>query len=92
MLFFHILSTSSVSYCLSFLLLRPLAQKPPCIVRGSYATIKALLSICLIAIKQIDNKAFIVAYEPRTIHGGFWAKGLKSKKLKQYDTDEVESI
>ncbi|RIP33235.1 DUF2179 domain-containing protein [Staphylococcus gallinarum] len=43
-------------------------------------------------IKQIDEKAFIVAYEPRTIHGGFWAKGLKSKKLKQYDTDEVESI
>lgn len=43
-------------------------------------------------IKQIDDKAFIVAYEPRTIHGGFWAKGLKTKKLKQYDTDEVESI
>jgi uncharacterized protein YebE (UPF0316 family) len=43
-------------------------------------------------IKQMDEKAFIVAYEPRTIHGGFWAKGLKSKKLKQYDTDEVESI
>ena len=41
-------------------------------------------------IKQIDDKAFIVAYEPRTIHGGFWAKGLKTKKLKQYDTDEVE--
>jgi len=43
-------------------------------------------------IKQMDEKAFVVAYEPRTIHGGFWAKGLKSKKLKQYDTDEVESI
>ncbi|MEB7802287.1 DUF2179 domain-containing protein [Staphylococcus xylosus] len=43
-------------------------------------------------IKQIDEKAFIVAYEPRTIHGGFWAKGVRSKKLKQYDTDEVESI
>ncbi|MGS0651085.1 DUF2179 domain-containing protein, partial [Staphylococcus arlettae] len=43
-------------------------------------------------VKQIDDKAFIVAYEPRTIHGGFWAKGLKTKKLKQYDTDEVESI
>lgn len=43
-------------------------------------------------IKQIDAKAFMVAYEPRTIHGGFWAKGVKSKKLKQYDTDEVESI
>lgn len=43
-------------------------------------------------IKQIDEKAFIVAYEPRTIHGGFWAKGVRNKKLKQYDTDEVESI
>lgn len=43
-------------------------------------------------IKQIDEKAFIVAYEPRTINGGFWAKGVRSKKLKQYDTDEVESI
>ncbi|MDG0844299.1 DUF2179 domain-containing protein [Staphylococcus equorum] len=43
-------------------------------------------------IKQMDAKAFMVAYEPRTIHGGFWAKGVKSKKLKQYDTDEVESI
>ncbi|MDN5907587.1 MAG: DUF2179 domain-containing protein [Staphylococcus equorum] len=43
-------------------------------------------------IKQIDEKAFMVAYEQRTIHGGFWAKGVKSKKLKQYDTDEVESI
>ena len=43
-------------------------------------------------IKQIDEKAFIVAYEPRTIHGGSWAKGVRSKKLKQYDTDEVESI
>ncbi|MBF7025721.1 DUF2179 domain-containing protein [Staphylococcus kloosii] len=43
-------------------------------------------------IKQIDAKAFVIAYEPRTIHGGFWAKGLKTKKLKQYDTDEVESI
>ena len=43
-------------------------------------------------IKQIDAKAFMVAYEPRTIPAGFWAKGVKSKKLKQYDTDEVESI
>lgn len=43
-------------------------------------------------IKQIDEKTFIVAYEPRQIHGGFWAKGVRSKKLKQYDTDEVESI
>ncbi|TGU96515.1 DUF2179 domain-containing protein, partial [Mesorhizobium sp. M8A.F.Ca.ET.173.01.1.1] len=31
-------------------------------------------------------------YEPRTIHGGFWVKGVRSKKLKQYDPDKVESI
>ena len=43
-------------------------------------------------IKQIDEKAFIIAYEPRTIHGGFWVKGVRSKKLKQYDPDKVESI
>lgn len=32
-------------------------------------------------IKQIDDKAFIVAYEPRTIHGGFGLKVLKLKNL-----------
>lgn len=42
--------------------------------------------------KQIDAKAFVIAYEPRTIHGGFWARGVRSRKIKQYDTDEVESI
>ena len=41
-------------------------------------------------IKQIDDKAFIVAYEPRTIHGGFWAKGLK--KQQTFTVEEHETI
>lgn len=40
-------------------------------------------------IKQLDSKAFVIAYEPKNIHGGFWVKGVRSKKLKAYDTDEV---
>ncbi|MCS4486905.1 DUF2179 domain-containing protein [Staphylococcus americanisciuri] len=40
-------------------------------------------------IKQLDPKAFVIAYEPRTIHGGFWVKGVRSKKVKAYDTDEI---
>lgn len=40
-------------------------------------------------IKQIDEKAFVIAYEARTLHGGFWVKGVRSKKLKAYDTDEI---
>lgn len=40
-------------------------------------------------IKQLDPKAFIIAYEPRNIHGGFWVKGVRSKKVKAYDTDEI---
>lgn len=40
-------------------------------------------------IKQLDDKAFVIAYEPRTIHGGFWVKGVRSKKVRAYDTDEI---
>lgn len=40
-------------------------------------------------VKTLDPKAFIIAYEPKNIHGGFWVKGLRSKRLKSYDTDEV---
>lgn len=40
-------------------------------------------------VKQMDPKAFIIAYEPKNIHGGFWVKGVRSKKLKAYDTDEI---
>lgn len=32
-------------------------------------------------IKQIDPKAFIIAYEPKTIHGGFWVKSVRRGKL-----------
>lgn len=32
-------------------------------------------------IKNIDPKAFIIAYEPKTIHGGFWVKSVKRGKL-----------
>ncbi|UBH08243.1 DUF2179 domain-containing protein [Macrococcus armenti] len=40
-------------------------------------------------VKQLDPKAFIIAYEPKNIHGGFWVKGVRSKKLRAYDTDEI---
>lgn len=33
-------------------------------------------------IKEIDPKAFIIAYEPKTIYGGFWVKNVKKRKLK----------
>jgi uncharacterized protein YebE (UPF0316 family) len=32
-------------------------------------------------IKELDPKAFIIAYEPKTIHGGFWVKSVRKGKL-----------
>lgn len=32
-------------------------------------------------IQEIDPKAFIIAYEPKTIHGGFWVKQVKRGRL-----------
>lgn len=32
-------------------------------------------------IKEIDPKAFIIVYEPKTIHGGFWVKSVRKGKL-----------
>jgi len=32
-------------------------------------------------IKELDPKAFIISYEPKTIHGGFWVKSVKKGKL-----------
>ncbi|HEX5563463.1 MAG TPA: DUF2179 domain-containing protein [Sporosarcina sp.] len=32
-------------------------------------------------IKQIDPKAFIIAYEARTIHGGFWVRSVRRGNL-----------
>ncbi|MFC4324007.1 DUF2179 domain-containing protein [Litchfieldia salsa] len=33
-------------------------------------------------IKELDPRAFIIAYEPKSIHGGFWVKSVKKGKLK----------
>lgn len=32
-------------------------------------------------IKELDPKAFIIAYEPKTIYGGFWVKAVRKGKL-----------
>jgi len=32
-------------------------------------------------IKSIDEKAFIIAYEPKQIHGGFWVKQVRRGRL-----------
>lgn len=32
-------------------------------------------------IKELDPKAFIIAYEPKAIHGGFWVKTVRKGKL-----------
>lgn len=32
-------------------------------------------------IREVDPKAFIVTYEPKTIHGGFWVKRVKGGRL-----------
>lgn len=32
-------------------------------------------------IKDLDPKAFIIAYEPKAIHGGFWVKSVRKGKL-----------
>ncbi len=32
-------------------------------------------------IKEIDPRAFIIAYEAKTIHGGFWVKTVRKGKL-----------
>ncbi len=32
-------------------------------------------------IKELDPKAFIISYEPKSIHGGFWVKTVRKGKL-----------
>lgn len=32
-------------------------------------------------LKEIDPKVFIIAYEPKSIHGGFWVKNVKKGNL-----------
>lgn len=32
-------------------------------------------------IKELDPKAFIISYEPKAIHGGFWVKSVRKGRL-----------
>lgn len=43
-------------------------------------------------IKELDPKAFIISYEPRTIHGGFWTRGIRSRQVEQYEIEHVEEV
>ena len=43
-------------------------------------------------IKNLDPKAFIIAYEPRNIHGGFWVKGVRRRKLKAYEPEHLDVV
>lgn len=35
-------------------------------------------------IQKIDPKAFIISYEPKDIHGGFWVKQVRSSKIRKH--------
>src|SRR5699024_5192818 len=43
-------------------------------------------------VRELDEKAFIVAYETKTISGGFWTKGVSSRKVADYEPENVEEI
>ncbi len=43
-------------------------------------------------IKELDEKAFIIAYEPKNINGGFWTKGVRRRRLKSYEPENVEEV
>nr|WP_052254607.1 DUF2179 domain-containing protein [Salinicoccus sp. YB14-2] len=43
-------------------------------------------------IRELDDKAFIVAYETKTISGGFWTKGVSSRKVANYEPENVEEV
>ncbi|WP_371414452.1 DUF2179 domain-containing protein [Jeotgalibacillus sp. R-1-5s-1] len=34
-------------------------------------------------IKEIDPKAFIISYEPKAIHGGFWVKSVRRRMTRE---------
>lgn len=43
-------------------------------------------------IHGIDPKAFIISYEPKQIHGGFWVKQVKSKKIEEHHEEVMEEL
>ncbi|MDC3417480.1 DUF2179 domain-containing protein [Aquibacillus salsiterrae] len=44
------------------------------------------------AIKEIDAKAFIISYEPKQIHGGFWVKQVRKGRLFRNGKAEEKKI
>ena len=43
-------------------------------------------------IKELDDRAFIISHEPKSIHGGFWTKGLSRRKMSNYQPENVEEV
>lgn len=41
-------------------------------------------------IQEIDPKAFIISYEPKQIHGGFWVKQVRRSKIKKHHQEVIE--
>ncbi|KHE69075.1 DUF2179 domain-containing protein [Halobacillus sp. BBL2006] len=41
-------------------------------------------------IRTIDPKAFIISYEPKQIHGGFWTKSVKRGKIEDAQKEQQE--
>ncbi|MGM0845193.1 MAG: DUF2179 domain-containing protein [Bacillota bacterium] len=40
------------------------------------------------AIKELDPKAFIITYEPKSIHGGFWVKTVRKLRKENLSANE----
>ncbi|WP_416375744.1 DUF2179 domain-containing protein [Salinicoccus roseus] len=43
-------------------------------------------------IKELDERAFIITHEPKNINGGFWTKGVRRKRLRNYEPENVEEV
>lgn len=41
-------------------------------------------------IQSIDPKAFVISYEPKQIHGGFWVKQVRSKKIRAHHEEQLQ--
>ncbi|WP_156956104.1 DUF5698 domain-containing protein [Salinicoccus luteus] len=43
-------------------------------------------------IKELDERAFIITHEPKNINGGFWTKGVRRRRLRSYEPENVEEV
>ncbi|TFD98104.1 DUF2179 domain-containing protein [Jeotgalibacillus salarius] len=43
-------------------------------------------------IKEIDPKAFMISYEPKAIHGGFWVKSVKRRMSQEEKKNEQKVV